>query len=85
MVETNKKPYGPRYRAGVVLQFLDDNRSTKVLADKINDIFLSITENFPSLSPSRPIQHVPHEFLVCAAEVYRSFSSIQVAKSVGPD
>ena len=66
-------------------QFLDDNRNTKVLADKINDFFLSITENFPFLSPSSSIQHVPHEFLVSEAQVYRSLSSIQVAKSIGPD
>ena len=54
-------------------QFLGNNRNTKVLADKINDFFLSITENFPSPSPSSPIQHVPHEFLVSEAEVYRSY------------
>lgn len=87
MVETNKKPYGPRHSTGVVLlyQFLGDNGNVKVLADKVNDFFISITENFPSLSPPSPNQHVPHEFLVSEAEVCRSLSSIQVAKSVGPD
>ncbi|CAB4018851.1 Hypothetical predicted protein, partial [Paramuricea clavata] len=29
--------------------------------------------------------HVPNEFLVSEAEVYRSLSSLQVAKSIGPD
>ena len=66
-------------------QFLGDNRNAKVLADKINSFFLSITENFSSLSSPSPIQHVPQEFLVSEAEVYRSLSSIQVSKSVGPD
>ena len=65
-------------------QFLGDNINAKVLADKINNFFLSITENFSSLSSHSPIQHVPQEFLVSEAEVYRSLSSIQVSKSVRP-
>ena len=56
-----------------------------MLAHKVNDFFLSITENFPPLSPICPTQHVPNEFLVSEAEVYRSLSSLQVSKSVGPD
>ena len=35
--------------------------------------------------PLCPTQHVPNEFLVSEVEVYRSLSSLQVAKSVGPD
>ena len=66
-------------------QFLGDNGNVKILADRVDDFFLSITENFSPLSPLCPIQHVPNEFLVSEAEVYRSLSSLQVAKSVGPD
>ena len=66
-------------------QFLGDNGNVKILADRVNDFFLSITENFSPLSPLCPTQHVPNEFLVSEAEVYRSLSSLQVAKSVGPD
>ena len=56
-----------------------------MLADKINDFFLSITENFPWLSPSCLTQYVPNEFFVSQAEVYQSLSTLQTAKSVGPD
>ena len=66
-------------------QFRGDNGNVEILADKVNDLFLSITENFPPLSPFCPNQHVPNEFFVSEAEVYRSLSSLQVAKSVGPD
>ena len=66
-------------------QFLDKNGDVKVLADKINDFFLSITENFPPLSPSCSTQDVPNEFFVSEAEVYQSLSTLQIAKSVGPD
>jgi hypothetical protein len=66
-------------------QFRGDNGNVEILADKVNDLFLSITENFPPLSPFCPTQHVPNEFFVSEAEVYRSLSSLQVAKSVGPD
>ena len=66
-------------------QFLGDNGNVKILADRVNDFFLSITDNFSPLSPLCPTQHVPNEFLVSEAEVYRSLSSLQVAKSVGPD
>jgi hypothetical protein len=66
-------------------QFLGDNGNVKVLADKVNDFFLSITENFTPLSLFFSSHHVPNEFFVSEAEVYRSLSSLQVAKSVGPD
>ena len=66
-------------------QFLDKNGDVKVLADKINDFFLSITENFPPLSPSCSTQDVPNEFFVSEAEVHQSLSTLQIAKSVGPD
>ncbi len=66
-------------------QFLGDNGNVKILADRVNDFFLSIAENFSPLSPLCPTQHVPNEFLVSEAKVYRSLSSPQVAKSVGPD
>ena len=66
-------------------QFLDKNGDVKVLADKINDFFLRITENFPPLSPSCSTQDVPNEFFVSEAEVYQSLSTLQIAKSVGPD
>ncbi len=59
-------------------QFLGDNGNVKILADRVNDFFLSITENFSPLSPLCPTQHVPNEFLVSEAEVYRSLSSLQV-------
>ena len=77
--------YGIRHSTGGWhYQFLGDNGNVKILADKVNDFFLSITENFPPLSPFCPIQHVPNEFLVSEAEVYRSLS-LQVAKYFGPD
>ena len=66
-------------------QFLGDNGNVKILADRVNDFFLNITRNFSPLSPLCPTQHVPNEFLISEAEVYRSLSSLQVAKSVGPD
>ena len=66
-------------------QFLDDNGNVKILADRVLDFFLSITEKFSPLSPLYPTQFLPNEFLVSEAEVYRSLSSLQVAKSVGPD
>jgi hypothetical protein len=66
-------------------QFLGDNGNVKILADRVNDFFLGITDNFSPLSPLCPTQHVPNEFLVSEAEVYRSLSSLQVTKSVGPD
>ena len=66
-------------------QFLGDNGNVKILADRVNDFFLSITDNFSPLSPLCPTQHVPNEFPVSEAEVYRSLSSLQVTKSVGPD
>ena len=85
MVETNKKSYGQDTQQQWHYQFLGDNGNVKILADRVNDFFLSITESFSPLSPLCPTQHVPNEFLVSEAEVYRSLSSLQVAKSVGPD
>ena len=66
-------------------QFLGDNGNVKILADRVNDFFLRLTDNFSPLSPLCPTQHVPNEFLVSEAEVYRSLSSLQVTKSVGLD
>lgn len=62
-----------------------DNEGVKILEDKINDFFISITENFSPLSFSCSTQHVPIEFLISEAEVYRLLSSLQVNKSIRRD
>jgi hypothetical protein len=86
MVETNKMSYWTRHSTGEWhYQFLHDNGNVKILADKVNDFFLSITENFPPLLPICSTQNVPNESLVSEAGVYRSLSSLQVAKSAEPD
>ena len=63
-------------------QFLRDNGNVKILADKVNYFFLSITENFPPLSPFSPNQYVPNEFLVFEAEVYKSIIVISAGSQI---
>ena len=50
-----------------------------------NDFFISLTDHFPPLLQGAPPLSVPHELLVSEGEVYRSLSSLQVSKAVGPD
>ena len=66
-------------------QFLGGNGDVKVIADKVNDFFLSITEDFPPLLPPYSIQYVPNEFFGSEADVYQSLSTLKISKSIGPD
>ena len=65
-------------------QFLGGSGDVKVIADKVNDFFLSITEDFPSLLPYST-QYVPNEFFVSEADVYQSLSTLKISKSIGTD
>ena len=66
-------------------QFLGDDADVKALANKINDMFLSVTENFSPLPQQNEKIQVPVEFLATVQEVQFSFKSIKLSKSVGPD
>ena len=59
----------------------------KSLANKVNEFFSKAHRSFSTTCtvPRSPAFFVPHEFLVSEGEVYRSLSSLQVAKAVGPD
>ena len=57
----------------------------KVIADKVNDFFLSITEDLPPLLPPYSTQYVPNEFFVSEADVYQSLSNLKISKYIGPD
>ena len=59
--------------------------NTKLLANKINDFFVSLTDHFTPLTGDSPPSLVPQELFVSNEEVFRSLSSLNVAKAVGPD
>ena len=59
--------------------------NTKLLANKINDFFVSLTDHFTPLTRDSPPSLVPQELFVSNEEVFRSLSSLNVAKAVGPD
>ena len=65
--------------------FLGDTMNTKLLANKINDFFVSLTDHFTPLTGDSPPSLVPQELFVSNEEVFRSLSSLNVAKAVGPD
>ena len=66
-------------------QFLGDDADVKALANKINDMFLSVTENFSPLPHQNEKNQVPVELLATVQEVQFSLKSIKLSKSVGPD
>ncbi len=56
----------------------------KALANKISDMFLSVTENFSPLPQQNEKIQVPVELLATVQEVQFSLKSIKLSKSVGP-
>ena len=66
-------------------QFLEKSSDTKLLANRINNFFTGLTDNFEPLTPPVVFQEVPQELLVTENEAYRALSLLQVNKSVGPD
>ena len=65
-------------------QFLEPNMDTKSLADDINKFFVSLTDHFSPIVHTGP-QPVPEELYVTVDEVFRSLSSVNVSKAIGPD
>ena len=66
-------------------QILGESENIESLAQKINDFFIGLTQNFePIRSPFPPAQ-VADELLVTEREVYSSLYSIKTTKAVGPD
>ena len=66
-------------------QFLEDTMNTKLLANKINDFFASLADHLTPLTRDSPSSLVLQEIFVSNEEVFRSLSSLNVAKAVGPD
>ena len=66
-------------------QFLGDTVNTKLHANKTNDFFVSLTDYFIPLTPDSSPSLVAQELFVSNEEVFRSLSSLNVAKAVGPD
>ena len=66
------------------LQFLEPNMDTKTLADDINKFFVSLTDHFSPIVHTGP-QPVPEELYVTVDEVFRSLSSVNVSKAIGPE
>nr|XP_054763562.1 uncharacterized protein LOC129270186 [Lytechinus pictus] len=66
-----------------------ENITDKEIADKINDGFLEIAEQIPSLSTSNLPASFPRRekcpFYVQPWDVYRELQKLQVGKSAGPD
>ena len=62
-MEANKVTHRPRHPVGVVHQFLRDTMNTKLLANKINDLFISLTDHFTALTRDSPPSLVPQELL----------------------
>ena len=56
----------------------------KSLTNKINDMFLSITEDFQPLPPLKRKTQVPTDLLVTVEKVQLALKQIKVCKSVGP-
>ena len=59
--------------------------NTKLHANKTNDFFVSLTDYFIPLIPDSSPSLVAQELFVSNEEVFRSLSSLNVAKGVGPD
>ena len=57
----------------------------KRLANKINSYFVGLTDHFPPLCQGVPPLSVPDEILISEYEAYKSLSSLQTSKAVGPD
>ena len=57
----------------------------KRLANKINSYFVGLTDHFPPLCQGVPPLSVPDELLISEYEAYKSLSSLQTSKAVGPD
>ena len=57
----------------------------KRLANKINRYFVGLTDHFPPLCQGVPPLSVPDELLISEYEAYKSLSSLQTWKAVGPD
>ena len=66
-------------------QFLSDDLDVKSLTNKINDMFLSITEDFQPPPPLKGKTQVPTDLLATVEEVQLALKQIKVCKSVGPD
>ena len=66
-------------------QFLGDTMNTKLLANKINDFFVSLTDHFTPSTCNSPPSLIPQELFVSNEEVFRSLLSLNVTKAVGPD
>ena len=66
-------------------QFLDKDTDIKRLANKINSYFVGLTDHFPPLCQRAPPLSVPDELLISEYEAYKSLSSLQISKVVGPD
>ena len=65
-------------------QFLENSFDTKLLTDRINSFFTSLTDGFDPLTPRTLSQEVLQEFFVNYNEVYSALSSLQINKAVGP-
>ena len=57
----------------------------KRLANKINSYFVGLTDHFPPLCQGVPPLSVRDEILISEYEAYKSLSSLQTSKAVGPD
>jgi hypothetical protein len=62
MVETNKSPMGQDIQQEWHYQFLGDNGNVKILADRVNDFFLRITDNFADVS--KGFDRIDHHILM---------------------
>ena len=65
-------------------QFLDEDTDIKRLANKINSYFVGLTDHFPPLCQGVLLLSVPDELLISEYEAYKSLSSLQTSKAVGP-
>ena len=65
-------------------QFLDKDTDIKRLANKINSYFVGLTDHFPPLCQGVLLLSVPDELLISEYEAYKSLSSLQTSKAVGP-
>ena len=55
------------------------------LANKVNDFFVSLTDQITPLSqPTSPME-IPEEFLVTESEVFKALASLKISKAIGPD
>jgi hypothetical protein len=53
------------------------------LANKVNDLFLSLTDHFTPLSQPTPPMEIPEDFLVTESEVVKALASLQISNSRG--